>query len=531
VQSAISKVLTAAASRVTCVGSAALAYAAIAEQAWDLVIVSDVLGGGAALDLVRAARESTAPPVALLIEVDSKARAKAACKVGASDTLRQGAPIPAGLKRAARFARVRREDRARLEAAAEHLTRLTRMDPLTELLNRRGAEDVLRRLQRRHREHGEQSIVLLVDLDGFKRVNDTFGYATGDHVLREVARTLRRLGRPTDVHARVGGDEFLVLLPVLDKDEGIRGAERVRMALAAERVEAGGQSIPVTASIGIARLTPGAASVEDLLVSTQRGLKRSKLAGKNRVAWGGNTIKLFDSQLALEGVVPQLCTGEGLSVRAQPVIDLATGRPVGVELFTRGPEGPYQRPEDFLALALERSVLSVVDLRCLRLCVEAARQLEVSVGSVHLNVLPTTLLELDPRELESILRPIGLARVVLDLGERHLSGAPAALAERLLPLRQAGLELSVDDLGNGRSSVESLVALNPDIVKIDRRAIETAVQDPASASRLERLCRLAHALAPVTIAEGVETEAERAMVERLGVTCAQGFLFGLCEAL
>ncbi|MHC4828820.1 MAG: GGDEF domain-containing protein, partial [Planctomycetota bacterium] len=281
VQSAISKVLTAAASRVTCVGSAALAYTAIAEQAWDLVIVSDVLAGGAALDLVRAARESTVPPVALLIEVDSRARAKAAYKVGASDTLRQGAPIPAGLKRAARFARVRREDRARLEAAAEHLTRLTRIDPLTELLNRRGAEDVLRRLQRRHREHGEQSIVLLVDLDDFKRVNDTFGYATGDYVLREVAKTLRRLGRPTDVYARVGGDEFLVLLPGLDKDEGIRVAERVRMALAAERIDAGGQSIPVTASIGIARLTPDAASVEDLLVSTQRGLKQSKVAGKN----------------------------------------------------------------------------------------------------------------------------------------------------------------------------------------------------------------------------------------------------------
>ncbi|MCP3978655.1 MAG: sensor domain-containing diguanylate cyclase [bacterium] len=178
----------------------------------------------------------------------------------------------------------RRRTEEALREATDELRHLTRIDPMTELLNRRGIEDSLVRIGQRLLCRPESCIALLVDLDDFKSVNDGYGHAAGDAVIVETARRIRKAVRPTDIAGRVGGDEFLILLPDCDPTMGDNIAERVRAALCHRAVETPREPVRITASIGVAHVPAGCDEVSEVIGAAGGALSRSKKSGKNTVA-------------------------------------------------------------------------------------------------------------------------------------------------------------------------------------------------------------------------------------------------------
>jgi diguanylate cyclase (GGDEF)-like protein len=178
----------------------------------------------------------------------------------------------------------RRRTEEDLRAATAELLHLTRLDPLTELLNRRGMQDALDRISQRVQQGDPPFTALLVDLDGFKQVNERYGHAAGDLVLREVARRIRNAVRPTDVVARIGGDEYLLALPGYSGDKARRLAERVRHAVSAKPVITSNGPVFVTASIGSAEIVARSSTISEILAVVGEPLAASKQKGKNRVS-------------------------------------------------------------------------------------------------------------------------------------------------------------------------------------------------------------------------------------------------------
>lgn len=178
----------------------------------------------------------------------------------------------------------RRAMEAELKEARRHLEHLVRTDPLTELRNRRGMAEVLHDHSRRSRFGGSALSCVLVDIDDFKVVNDNYGHSSGDRVIRAIAEGIRTCLRPTDAAARIGGDEFLVVLPGADTDVAEDVAERIAETVRCLDLVDHGVPFPVTVSIGVAAVPSDAASVTDILECTEKLLKHSKLAGKDTVS-------------------------------------------------------------------------------------------------------------------------------------------------------------------------------------------------------------------------------------------------------
>jgi len=178
----------------------------------------------------------------------------------------------------------RRRTEEALRAATAELLHLTRLDPLTELLNRRGMQDALDRISQRVRQGDPPFTALLVDLDSFKQVNDRHGHAAGDRVIQESARRIRNAVRPTDVVSRIGGDEFLLVLPGYSAFQALRLAERVRRAVSAEPILTDRGPVEVTASIGVAEIDADLSTIAEVLSEAGQPLAASKNGGKNRVS-------------------------------------------------------------------------------------------------------------------------------------------------------------------------------------------------------------------------------------------------------
>ncbi|GJM22814.1 MAG: hypothetical protein DHS20C15_27290 [Planctomycetota bacterium] len=401
----------------------------------------------------------------------------------------------------------------KLEAQALH-------DPLTGLDNRRGMQQHLDRELARARRDSTPVVAVLIDLDDFKQVNDSLGHAAGDVVLCGAAQRMARCLRPGDILSRIGGDEFIALLPDTREAEGHHVAERLRLAVSDNPVSVGGRPLKLSASLGVATVPEESMSIEELLDLSRHGLSRSKHAGKNRVAFshGGADEAALDD-------MDTLLRPESLSVLWQPIIDLDSGLVEAHELLVRGPEGPYHNPYDLFRLAIERNLLTTADLLCFKTCVQRAAG--CSDGRLHVNIFPGTLLDTPARRLiEHFEAAGGASRFCIEISEQQFLGDPSSLCAPIAELKAAGVSIALDDVGFGRSSLEALLVLEPDVIKIDRAFVHGAGRDPGARRRLERLVRTARHLSAEIVAEGLENASDREVLLELGVRHAQGFLLG-----
>jgi diguanylate cyclase (GGDEF)-like protein len=415
----------------------------------------------------------------------------------------------------------------RLMNSEAHFRVMAYTDALTGLANRR---QLLTALQ--EAVDGPPSVLLAIDLDGFKNINDTRGHDVGDAVLVEVARRLRSNVRPGDLAVRMGGDEFAVLMWA-PATEAATAADRVLNVLC-RPYELDVGSVFLSASIGLAGCAT-AGSIEGLMRNADVALRFAKQRGKQRVEqydlaydqWLRRRTELEDE---LRGAVDR---GE-LMVAYQPVVHLPDGRVSGVEALVRWhhPRLGQVPPDEFIPLAEESGLIHGIGAFVLH---EACHQLSRWIADGHeINLsVNVSVRELHTPEyavqVAEVLRRhrVPAQRLVIEVTEHAVALDVQQLVDRLTALRAAGVRVALDDFGSGYSSLGQLRSLPVDILKIDRALVAT----PGSAARFtpplaDVVVQLGNRLGLDVVAEGITSEAQRRILEEAGCKFAQGDLFG-----
>jgi diguanylate cyclase (GGDEF)-like protein len=400
-------------------------------------------------------------------------------------------------------------------------------DHLTSTMNRRGIEAQLRDEVNRVAHSGSPLAAIMLDCDNFKRANDRLGHAGGDVALSTIAQRIQSVLRASDSLARIGGDEFVVLLPGAPVEEAELVAERIRLVVAAMPIAMSHDDVTVTISAAVTPVDQSIHSLEQLLDRCRFALQSSKHQGRNRVTvadLSADDVSASESPLAT--LLSIITESSSIGVAAQAVVDLRTGLVTGHELLTRCLAPPFLGPSALFQTANEQGLLGSLDERCLISCLEMGQTLRGS-GPVHVNCYPSTLLNMSAERLAAIFEPAGRAAmsVVVELSEQQILGDPSSLIPVLQQLRAAGVKVALDDVGFGRTSLEALILLQPDIIKVDQAFVQGIAEDDARRGNITRLVRVVEALGAELIAEGVELQADADVLVELGVTFAQGFLF------
>lgn len=416
---------------------------------------------------------------------------------------------------------------AQLEDTRSRLDQLAMVDSLTDLVNRRGLERVLSIEVNRAKRGGSPMVAMLLNCDNFKRLNDVLGHAVGDVALKEMVQRITSTLRPSDYVARVGGDEFVVLLTDTQFAEAMMIAERVRLAVAESPIRNSHDTIVMTASIGVASVPYEVNSVEEILSLTRHALKRSKVAGKNKVSSSDYVSATGNGDTPEVDIVQILGKGESFRCVKHGIFRLADEHKVGYELLTRGPAGPFEAPYDFFRVAIENNILTLVDLRCLKAAVDFATRLEPGM-KFDVNLFPSTIIDIPIETLVSMFpEDKNVGTFCVEISEQQFIGDPSYLRNHTAALKKAGVQVAIDDVGFGRSSLESLILLEPDVVKVDIKFVAGISMDPQKQRLLKRLIGVVEALGAELIAEGIETREDLQVLKEMGVEYGQGYLWGV----
>ncbi|MFI5937981.1 putative bifunctional diguanylate cyclase/phosphodiesterase [Actinoplanes sp. NPDC051494] len=416
-------------------------------------------------------------------------------------------------------------------ALEEQLSRQAFTDSLTGLPNRALFRDRLG--QAVGRINGTQIGVLLLDLDDFKLVNDELGHSLGDTLLATVATRLGAEMRPGDTLARLGGDEFAVLLEDTDEAAAVGLAERLLVAVR-EPVRLGSREVTCSLSIGIAG---GTRAAEELLRDADLAMYAAKRGGRNAYA-------VFDPSMArsvLEEAQQRVDMERGLGeeqfvVLYQPVVDIRTRAVTGVEALVRWqhPGQGLLSPYRFIAAAEANGLIVPLGRWVLRhACEQLARwRAEIpAAADLRINV------NLSARQFQyaglvddvaAALRDAGLParNLTLEITESMLMQDIGTAIETLEALRRLGVRLAIDDFGTGYSSLNYLKQLPVDIIKIDRSFVEQVDTCADNRALVDAMVGLGRALRMQTVAEGIETDGQWRMLQRIGCDLGQGYLFG-----
>jgi diguanylate cyclase (GGDEF)-like protein len=507
----------------------------LSEGGFDAILIEHRLMNGKTRDFcLQLEAEKPNLPVIVLASPTENERALDGLKNSTFDYLFKKGTAPTLFARIIRSAiersRIRKEldfVTKELQVANSRLQEMSMIDPLTEILNRRGLQQALSRIIQRSQRDKSSVLAILIDLDDFKHINDTLGHAAGDIILKEIAKKLRNSLRATDCVGRIGGDEFMILLPSTRIAEGKHVAERVRLAVAEPISLSSGQEVGLTASLGVAPVTDPLPSVDDLQTRAHPIMLESKHNGKNRVTYGEkkrrkNKKSKHDSSM-LE-VLAAFREGSCFYAAKQAIVQLSDGKIVGYEFLSRSTVRSFEMPNDFFRLALESNILTLVDHHCFKACTEAAIPFAKKLRC-HFNLYPSTMIGIPPEHLISCMPPLEGGHCV-EISEQQIIGDPSYLLKTVQKLQGAGILIAIDDVGFGRSCLESLIILEPDIVKIDRKWVDGSSQDPARERSLIRLVKAIRGLGAEAVAEGIEKEEDLELLKSLGVKYGQGYLFG-----
>lgn len=420
-------------------------------------------------------------------------------------------------------------------AAQARIHHMAHFDALTGLPNRVSFMAHLERSMLGASEEAEPRLALLfIDLDNFKRINDSLGHLVGDTLLRTVATRITASLRNTDVVARFGGDEFVVLLANLAAgDQQVRDAEEVAQKLLtviSAPVDAEGRPLSVTPSVGIALYPSDGSTSEELVKHADSAMYLAKARGRANV-------QLFEprmaaaayAELVMEGQLAHALERHEFALHFQPQVRAADGVLVGAEALIRWqhPERGLLKADEFIGLAEQRQLMLLIGQWVLA---EAAR-CALSWSAMGLGVAPVavnlaTVQFQSPGFVEAVAQlpreAIGLLE--LELTERMLMDDLPRVKLRLAQLKAMGLRISVDDFGTGYSSLGHLKELPIDKIKIDRSFVHDLPDNRDSAAIARAIIQMGRSLGMTVIAEGVETEAQRAFLAEHGCDELQGLL-------
>lgn len=415
---------------------------------------------------------------------------------------------------------------ARLRAERE-LIESAKSDHVTGLSNRRALNALIDGVP----ESGRSGALLLLDLDNFKGVNDLYGHAAGDRLLRVMSETIRAAVPANASCARIGGDEFAVFLPGTSggtNAEVVAGTILQRMALpiALEETE-----FLISASIGIAIMDETCSTADALFQRGDIAMYEAKRSGKNRFVW-------FDAQMEddlhrrhqLEAEIRMGISRHEFIPYFQPLIDLQSGDLTGFEVLARWqhPERGLLEPSEFINLAETSALISSLSLSVMRQGLHQAKDWPAHL-KIAVNVSPAQFK--DPalaQKIMQVLTEVGFPaqRLEIEVTENGLLEDHDLALATVTSLKNLGVTISLDDFGTGYASIAQLKSLPFDRIKIDKSLVSPLLDDAQSDAIVATITNLGQSLRLPVTAEGVETAEVRARLESIGCTDAQGWLFG-----
>ncbi|MEO1639299.1 MAG: EAL domain-containing protein, partial [Pseudomonadota bacterium] len=444
--------------------------------------------------------------------------------VTTSDTMNLQKDTHAALEKARTEANMRLED----------LERLSRSDPLTGLMNRRAFDEMVQSMMHQHANRLGVT-VFVMDLDGFKPINDSYGHEAGDAVLCKVAERLERLVRATERAARVGGDEFAVLSTAMTSVEMAEEFAKTILDALSEAIPSGEKQLEIGASIGIARQSAEVKTPTDLLSGADQAMYLAKQEPETQ-------IKVYD-----KGAFPVRATLEDSHVlieametnqiipHYQPKVDLRTEEIVGFEALSRWhhPTRGILAPSYFLPMINELGLQSAFMLHMAKHVLKDIAQVvedDLDPGQVSINIPEVTLATLSGRnDLFAVIDtyPQLRSHLTFEITEDIFIARSSDIIRRSIQaFRKAGVRVSLDDFGTGYASLQHLKELEFDELKLDMGFVRDLTIDPAAKVLTAGLVTISKGLDVDLIAEGVETRKQRDMLEDMGCRFAQGFFYG-----
>ena len=414
-------------------------------------------------------------------------------------------------------------------------------DPLTRLPNRDAIQQTLKQLHRRFELQQGTYSILLLDLDRFKLVNDTYGHNAGDLLLKKLATEMTESLRPYDNLGRWGGEEFLCILPNTDIQGAIDSAERFRELISEQYVEIDNQQIRTTASIGVANYPHDNQDVSEVLRIVDAMLYEAKRGGRNRVASSrdqqGNILSIarqLEEAIGSDNIVPMY----------QPIVDLQNGELVAQEALARlhTDNGTYLEAGKFIEAALHLQMTHKIDhaitkqtiLYCSQRVLDGKQPLphfvNVSADLLRHPNLVEDIFATALSQCQACGDRIGPQKpLVIEITEQQLLSDVKDAKRILQPFIDFGLRLAVDDFGSGYSSLHYLAELPITFLKIDGRLVQRVTQDRKVRAIVKGIQNIADDLDLITIAEYVEDQATLNALRELGVSWGQGYFFGRPE--
>lgn len=420
----------------------------------------------------------------------------------------------------------RKAAHARIEYLAHH-------DPLTGLPNRSLLRERLEQEISRARRTEAHIGVLFLDLDRFKTINDSLGHAVGDRLLREVANRLRASLRDSDIVCRQGGDEFIVVLPDLKSGTDAAHAARQLIDALQQPVDVGSQVIHTSTSIGIAVFPEDGHTTSALLKAADMAMYHAKESQRGTFSFFTRELnERANERMALDSRLRAAVQQREFHLHFQPQWSLGDGRLTGLEALVRWPcDGEWISPARFIPIAEENGQIVALGAWIMEeACTQAARWRTRGFSlTVAVNVSPVQVRRDDlAGRVRHVLKKTGLPAEALELEitESLMMGDdPQALAV-LAALKELGIKLAIDDFGTGYSNLAYLKRFNVDRLKIDQSFVRDIDRKPEAAAIVNAVIGMGRQLGLNTLAEGVETEAERAALTKAGCDDVQGYLLG-----
>jgi diguanylate cyclase (GGDEF)-like protein/PAS domain S-box-containing protein len=423
-------------------------------------------------------------------------------------------------------------DRKRVEEQIQHQAY---HDALTGLPNRMLFLDRLQIALAHARRQGGQPAVLFLDLDDFKVINDTLGHATGDRLLQGLAERLITNVREDDTVARMGGDEFTLLLPNVGRVEDAARLAGKLLEAVAQPFQIDGQDLFVTTSVGVSLYPGDGEDAETLLKNADRAMYRAKELGRNNYQLFAPALNVRAvNRLSLETRLRRALEREEFLLHYQPQVNLATRRIVGLEALIRWREGDgaLLEPAEFIPVAEEARLILPLGQWILRAaCKQARAWQDQGLPEVRLavNLSARQFQQQDLiRSVFFAVRDAGLPprRLELEITESAAMQNVDRTIGMLHGLRDMGVRISMDDFGTGHSSLSYLKRFPIDAVKIDQSFVRDMTSDPSDAAIVKAIVAMAHSLGLNVVAEGVETLAQADFLRRTGCDEMQGYLVG-----
>ncbi|KAA6167404.1 EAL domain-containing protein [Pseudomonas marginalis] len=421
-----------------------------------------------------------------------------------------------------------------LDQARASLQQVAHYDALTSLLNRRGFNQIFAEKLVEKNQTGGMLAVIFLDIDHFKRINDSLGHDAGDELLKVLAGHIKSSVRShNDVVARFGGDEFCILINIHHRDEARHMAQRIMQKMK-EPIELAGRRMVMTTSIGISVFPEDGTTCEELLKTADLALYQSKDGGRNSLNFFSSNLKtraFLELQLE-EELRNALRNQKELVLHYQPILDLRKGKVTRLEALVRWqhPQHGLLAPERFIGIAENNGLIAELDNWVLRqacadlgwLTDQGHPDLIMAVNCSALNLSRDELAD----EIEYALRSSGIpaSRLELEVTENALMGNISSTLILLRQIRALGVALSIDDFGTGYSSLSYLKRLPLNTLKIDRSFIQDIPKSTTDMEIAQAIIGMAHTLHLQVITEGVETPQQLELLIKHGCDYVQGYL-------